>query len=115
MVKAEAGISFTKISVVARVNGKEILREDITQEVMASDSFQKNGEYASVFELYPEGTLGDEIVMYVEAIDEYGFVHECALVHHRHKSDGATKWYGYDESIYDLQGYLRFGPGKSTY
>lgn len=115
IVEAETGVSFTKIAMVAQINGKEILREDITQKVISSDTYQENGTYESVFELYPEGTLGDEVVMYVEAIDEYGFVHECSLVHHRYAADGTIKWSGYDESIYDPQGYLRFGPGKARY
>ena len=101
-------IIFENFAIVTEINGKEVKRVDVTDEVKNTAGFAA-GIVALEFTDTYEVVEGDAVSVYVVAEDSFGYIHK-ALAHFWKKSGGATAETVYGgESIYDKQGNLIYG------
>lgn len=102
---SNSAVTFTSFTLIEEVNGEEIGREDITDEVMNLDGNYKR-HYTKSFKV----SVGDELKVYVVAEDSLGYIHKTLAHHWFENDDGAvaeTIFGG--ESIYDKDGNLLYG------
>ena len=100
-----APITFTSFTLIEEVNGKEISRQDITDEVRKSGE-SYNTRYVKNFKV----TYGDELKVYVIAEDSLGYIHKTLAHYWLEREDGsqAETVFG-GEMIYDKDGNLLYG------
>lgn len=101
----KAPITFTSFILVEEVNGKEISRKDITDEVRKSGEVY-NTQYVKSFEV----AHGDELKVYVVAEDSLGYIHKT-LVHYWIESENGAQAevvFG-GETIFDKDGNMLYG------
>ncbi len=94
-------VTFTSFTLIESVNGEEISREDITDEVMGED-----GTYRTSFSRAYDVSRGDELRVYVVAEDSLGFIHKN-LAFSWNENVGGVLSSG--ESIFDRGGNLLYG------
>ncbi len=82
-------VKFEKFVLVTELNGKEIKREDITEEVLNYESYPHGVYWRSEYNMECEAVEGDELGIYLEATDSLGYLHRM-LLHHWKVLDGAT-------------------------
>lgn len=93
-------VGFSKYELVTVVNDKETDREDITSKI-------ENGSYDGQFSKTITAGLGDNVVIYVEAMDTLGYLHKTVAHSWYKNEDGAVAEAMYDgDSIYDKDGNL---------
>lgn len=98
-------VTFTSFILVEEVNGKEVNRTDITDEVRKSGEVYDT-QYVKSFEV----SHGDELKVYVTAEDSLGYIHKT-LAHYWIESENgaqAETVFG-GETIYDKDGNLLYG------
>ena len=97
-------VKFEKYVLVTELNGKEIKREDITEEVLNYESYPHGVYWRSEYNMECEAVEGDELGIYLEATDSLGYLHRM-LLHHWKVLDGATaEAVDGSEYIYDPNG-----------
>ncbi len=97
-------VKFEKFVLVTELNGKEIKREDITEEVLNYESYPHGVYWRSEYNMECEAVEGDELGIYLEATDSLGYLHRM-LLHHWKVLDGATaEAVDGSEYIYDSNG-----------
>lgn len=100
-----APITFKSFTLIEEVNGKEISKQDITDEVRKSGQ-NYNTRYIKSFEVSPE----DELKVYVIAEDSLGYIHKT-LAHYWVESENgaqAETVFG-GETIFDKDGNMLYG------
>jgi len=100
----EPTVTFVSYEIVAELNGNEVSREDITEDIGTDGFYQQN--YNAVF----DADMGDDLKIYIVAVDSLGFIHK-EVANHWHESTGgavAETVYG-GEYIYDSEGNLLYG------
>ncbi len=98
-------VTFTSFILVEEVNGKEVNRTDITDEVRKSGEVYDT-QYVKSFEV----SHGDELKVYVTAEDSLGYIHKT-LVHYWIESENtaqAETVFG-GETIFDKDGNMLYG------
>ena len=101
-------IAFENFAIVTEINGKEVKRVDVTEEVKSADGFAE-GIVALEFKDTYEVVEGDAVSVYVVAEDSFGYIHKT-LAHYWKRSGGASAEAVYDgESVYDKQGNMIYG------
>ena len=100
-----APVTFNSFTLVEEVNGKEINRQDITDEVRKSGE-SYNTQYVKNFKV----TYGDKLKVYVIAEDSLGYIHKTLAHYWLEREDGsqAETVFG-GEMIYDKDGNLLYG------
>ena len=97
-------VKFEKFVLATELNGKEIKREDITEEVLNYESYPHGVYWRSEYNVECEAVEGDELGIYLEATDSLGYLHRM-LLHHWKVLDGATaEAVDGSEYIYDPNG-----------
>ena len=97
-------VKFEKFVLVTELNGKEINREDITEEVLSYESYPHGVYWRSEYNMECEAVEGDELGIFLEATDSLGYLHRM-LLHHWKVLDGATaEAVDGSEYIYDPNG-----------
>ncbi len=100
-----APVTFTSFTLIEEVNGKEINRQDITDEVRKSGE-SYNTRYVKNFKV----SYGDKLKVYVIAEDSLGYIHKTLAHYWLEREDGAqaeTVFGG--EMICDKDGNLLYG------
>lgn len=101
-------IVFENFAIVTEINGKEVKRVDITEEVKNAEGFAE-GIVALEFKDTYEVVEGDAVSVYVVAEDSLGYIHKT-LAHYWQRSGGASAEAVYGgESVYDKQGNMIYG------
>lgn len=109
----ESDARFEEIYLVKYENGKLKKRENITEEVLTSEDFDyENFHLARKEERTFSGDISKEEWVYcVEAVDSFGFIHECEIYYwcgddakHTQHADGQN----YGETIYDKDGNILY-------
>ena len=101
-------VIFENFAVVTEINGKEVKRVDVTDEVKNADGFAE-GIVALEFTDAYEVVEGDAVSVYVVAEDSFGYIHKT-LAHYWKRSGGASAEAVYGgESVYDKQGNMIYG------
>lgn len=100
-----APITFVSFTLIEEINGKEISKADITNDVRKSgDSY--NTHYVRSFEI----SQGDELKVYVIAEDSLGYIHKTLTHFWFQSEDGATaEAVPSTEMIFDKDGNLLYG------
>lgn len=94
------GVKLVRFALVEEVNGKELLREDITDKVISSD-----GAYFCDYKKSYDVSIGDTLKIYVEAEDSLGYIHKRVAYHWQQNDSGAAAdVYYHGEAIYDKNG-----------
>lgn len=100
-----APITFKSFTLIEEVNGKEISKQDITDEVRKSGE-NYNTRYIKSFEV----SQGDELKVYVIAEDSLGYIHKT-LAHYWIESENSAQAetvFG-GETIFDKDGNMLYG------
>lgn len=100
-----APITFVSFTLIEEVNGEEINRTDITDDVRKSvDGY--NTRYVRSFEI----SQGDELKVYLVAEDSLGYIHKTLTHFWTQSEDGSTaEVIPSIEMIYDKDGNLLYG------
>ena len=98
-------ITFVSFTLIEEINGEEVSRSDITDEVRKSGN-SYNTRYNKSFEMTPE----DELKVYVIAEDTLGYIHKTLAHFWIQSEDGAVAEAVFGgEMIYDKNGNLLYG------
>ena len=111
------GANFTSYEIQTKVNGEIIFRQDITQEVISSNQFMKDGSFPLSYYFELEGEKREEVSINLVAVDSLGYRHEQVIRYYRERPSGVPDMQApYEgECIYDSQGYLRYGAKYAGY
>ena len=98
-------ITFVSFTLIEEINGEEVSRSDITDEVHKSGN-SYNTRYVKSFEMSQE----DELKIYVIAEDNLGYIHKTLAHFWIQSEDGAVAEAVFGgELIYDKDGNLLYG------
>ena len=87
-VEQTPNVGFEKFVLVTELNGKEINREDISQDVLNYQTYPHGVYFRDDYTMECEAVEGDELSIYLEATDSLGYLHRM-LIHHWKKQNGA--------------------------
>lgn len=97
-------IKFESFILVTELNGKEINREDISQDVLNYQHYPHGVYWRDEYKMECAAKESDELGIYLEATDSLGYLHRM-LLHHWKVLDGATaEAVDGSEYIYDPNG-----------
>ena len=87
-VEQTPNVGFEKFVLVTELNGKEINREDISQDVLNYQSYPHGVYFCDGYTMECEAVAGDELSIYLEATDSLGYLHRM-LIHHWKQQSGS--------------------------
>ena len=87
-VEQTPNVSFEKFVLVTELNGKEINREDISQDVLNYQNYPHGVYFRHDYQMECAAVEGDELSIYLEATDSLGYLHRM-LIHHWKEQNGA--------------------------
>lgn len=97
-------VKFESFVLVTELNGKEINREDISQDVLNYQTYPHGVYWRDEYKMECAAKESDELGIYLEATDSLGYQHRM-LLHHWKILDGATaEAVDGSEYIYDPNG-----------
>ena len=86
-VEDTPNVRFEKFVLVTELNGKEINREDISQDVLNYQTYPHGVFFRHDYHMECEAAEGDELGIYLEATDSLGYLHR-RLIHHWKQQNG---------------------------
>jgi len=97
-------VGFEKFVLVTELNGKEINREDISEDVLNYQNYPHGVYFRHDYQMECEAVEGDDLSIYLEATDSLGYLHRM-LIHHWKEQNGAmAEAVDASEYIYDPNG-----------
>lgn len=103
-VEQTPNVSFERFVLVTELNGKEINREDISQDVLNYQNYSHGVYFRHDYQMECEAVEGDDLSIYLEATDSLGYLHRM-LIHHWKEQNGAmAEAVDASEYIYDPDG-----------
>lgn len=97
-------VKFESFVLVTELNGKEINREDISQDVLNYQHYPHGVYWRDEYKMECAAKESDELGIYLEATDSMGYLHRM-LLHHWKVLDGASaEAVDGSEYIYDPNG-----------
>ena len=87
-VEQTPNVRFEKFVLVTELNGNEINREDISQDVLNYQTYPHGVYFRDDYTMECEAVEGDELAIYLEATDSLGYLHRM-LIHHWKEQNGA--------------------------
>ena len=87
-VEQTPNVCFEKFVLVTELNGKEINREDISQDVLNYQTYPHGVYFRDGYTMECEAVEGDELSVYLEVTDSLGYLHRM-LIHHWKEQNGA--------------------------
>ena len=88
-VEDTPNVRFEKFVLITELNGKEINREDISQDVLNYQTYPHGVYFRHDYQMECEAAEGDELGIYLEATDSLGYLHR-RLIHHWKQQNGAV-------------------------
>lgn len=82
-------VRFEKFVLVTELNGEEIGREDISQDILNYETYPHGVYFRHGYQMECEAVEGDELGIYLEATDSLGYLHR-RLIHHWKEQNGAV-------------------------
>ena len=107
------GIRFEKFVLVTELNGREINREDITDDVLNEQAYPHGVYFRDGYHMECEAEEGDELVIRLEAMDTLGYVHKMVLYFWKEHNSAVAEAINGGELIYDASGNLIYGKGTT--
>lgn len=108
LAKETPEASFEKFVLVTELNGEEIGREDISEEVLNADTYLSGFFIRRDYKLEVEAKEGDELAIRLEATDSLGLRHTQLLHFWKKMGDAYAEAMDGTEYIYDPDGVLIF-------
>lgn len=105
------GIRFEKFVLVTELNGREINREDISDDVLNDQAYPHGVYFREEYHMECEAEEGDELVIRLEATDTLGYVHKMVLYFWKEHNGAVAEAVNGGELIYDASGNLVYGKG----
>ncbi|MBQ3603794.1 MAG: hypothetical protein IJA02_08130 [Clostridia bacterium] len=108
-----------KFYLVTEKNGNEISREDITNDVKASHTYNQ-GSYSSTIDKTYYVSKGDNICVYVVTVDSLGYTYKAPVLYWEelktvHDNPIALPDSNYVKQIFDLNGELVYSDEEAKY
>ncbi len=103
------GVRFEKYVLVTELNGKELSREDITNDVLNYPNYPDGVYFSESYQKEYEAYEGDELVIRLEATDTLGYVHTMILHYWKEQQGAVAEAINGSELIYDSNGNLLYG------
>lgn len=103
------GIRFEKFVLVTELNGTEINREDISEDVLNYQNYPHGVYFRDEYHMECEAEEGDELIIRLEATDSLGYVHKMILHFWKEQNGAVAEAINGSEFIYDAKGNLIFG------
>ena len=97
-------IKFEQFVLVTELNGKEIYREDISQDVLNYQNYPHGVYWRDEYKMECAAQEGDELAIYVEATDSLGYVHRRLLHFWKEYKGAMAEAVDASEYIYDPNG-----------
>lgn len=97
-------IKFEQFVLVTELNGKEINREDISQDVLNYQNYPHGVYWRDEYKMECAAQEGDELAIYVEATDSLGYVHRRLLHFWKEYKGAMAEAVDASEYIYDPNG-----------
>ena len=88
-VEETPNVRFEKFVLVTELNGEEIGREDISQDILNDQTYPHGVYFRHDYQMECDAVEGDELGIYLEATDSLGYLHRM-LIHHWKEQNGAT-------------------------
>lgn len=88
-VEETPNVRFEKFVLVMELNGKEIEREDISQDILSYQTYPHGVYFRHDYQMECEAVEGDELGIYLEATDSLGYLHR-RLIHYWKEQNGAA-------------------------
>ena len=103
-VEQTPDVRFETFVLVTELNGKEMHREDISQDVLNFQNYPHGVYFRDDYTMSCEAAEGDELCIYLEATDSLGYLHR-RLIHRWKEQNGAmAETVEASEFIYDPNG-----------
>ena len=103
------GISFEKFVLVTELNGTEINREDISDDILNYQTYPHGVYFRDEYHMECEAEEGDELIIRLEATDTLGYVHKMILHRWKEQNGAVAEAINGSEFIYDSEGNLIYG------
>lgn len=108
-VEQTPNVSFEKFVLVTELNGNEINREDISQDVLNFPNYPHGVYFREDYTMECEAKEGDELIIRLEATDTLGYVHKMVLHFWKEQNGAVAEAINGSEFIYDAAGNLIYG------
>lgn len=108
-VEETPGIRFEKFVLVTELNGTEINREDISEDVLNYQNYPHGVYFRDEYHMECDAEEGDELIIRLEATDSMGYVHKMILHLWKEQNGAVAEAINGSEFIYDASGNLIFG------
>lgn len=103
------GIRFEKFVLVTELNGTEINREDISEDILNYQNYPDGVYFRDEYHMECEAEEGDELIIRLEATDSLGYVHKMILHFWKEQNGAVAEAKNGSELIYDPDGKLIYG------
>ena len=107
-VEDTPNVRFEKFELVTELNGKEINREDVSNDVLNYQTYPHGVYFRDHYQMECEAKEGDELAIYLEATDSLGYLHKMLLHHWKEENGAMAEAVDASEYIYDPNGMLIF-------
>ena len=102
--KETSNVKFEKFVLITELNGEEINREDITNDVLNYEAYPHGVYWRDEYKMECEAKEGDALAIYVEATDSLGYVHRMLLHFWKEQNGAMAEAVDASEYIYDPNG-----------
>ena len=103
-VEQTPNVGFEKFVLVTELNGKEINREDISQDVLNYQTYPHGVYFRDDYTMECEAVEGDELSIYLEATDSLGYLHRMPIHHWKERNGAMAEAVDASEYIYAPDG-----------
>ena len=103
-VEETPGVKFEKFVLVTELNGEELKREDITEDVLHFEAYPHGTYWRDEYTFECAAQEGDELAIYVEATDSLGYMHRRLLHFWKEYRGAMAEAVDASEYIYDPNG-----------
>lgn len=98
------GVRFEEFMLVTELNGEEINREDISADVLGYEGYPHGVYFRHDYYMECEAVEGDELAIYVEAVDSLGYIHRRLLHFWKEQRGALAEAADASEYIFDPNG-----------
>ena len=103
-VEDTPNVRFEKFVLVTELNGKEINREDISQDILNYQTYPHGVYFRHDYQMECDAAEGDELGIYLEATDSLGYLHRRLIHHWKQQNGNVAEAVDASEYIYALDG-----------
>lgn len=103
-VEKTPNVRFEKFVLVTELNGEELSREDISNDVLNYQTYPHGVYFRDQYQMECAAKEGDELAIYLEATDSLGYLHRMLLHHWKEQNGAMAEAVDASEYIFDPDG-----------